>query len=154
MAENVGPNLDLEQILATLASLQKPEGTTDSEGQQTYETYQHTHAPQDVSLQYPPQTSNVYHATADPRLAARHAPQQRPEPSRSQPRPSAPMIDPSTIIEWKQGLRCVSKIANQNPDFAPTIRKVLCHHLPGSVVLTNLSAVDERARRKHQTMVR
>lgn len=34
------------------------------------------------------------------------------------------LIDPATITEWSQGLRCVSKIASDNPNFKVAIRKV------------------------------
>lgn len=33
-------------------------------------------------------------------------------------------IDPSTITTWQEGLRCVTKIAAQNANFAATIKKV------------------------------
>jgi hypothetical protein len=35
------------------------------------------------------------------------------------------LIDPATIIDWKQGLRCVSKIAASNPEFAGKVRKLV-----------------------------
>jgi hypothetical protein len=34
-----------------------------------------------------------------------------------------PLIDPATITEWSHGLRCVHKIATQNPYFKMAIRK-------------------------------
>jgi hypothetical protein len=35
-----------------------------------------------------------------------------------------PTIDPATITTWQEGLRCVTKIATQNAQFAASIRKV------------------------------
>ena len=35
-----------------------------------------------------------------------------------------PMIDPATITEWTEGLRCVTKIAAQNAQFAASIKRV------------------------------
>jgi hypothetical protein len=35
------------------------------------------------------------------------------------------LIDPATIIDWKQGLRCVSKIAASNGEFAGKVRKLV-----------------------------
>ncbi|KAH6616816.1 hypothetical protein C7974DRAFT_52743 [Boeremia exigua] len=105
MAENnaLPANMDLDAILRTLASLSKPE----EQGQ---------HQPQD---QYVPQQQPA----ADPRLAGRSfQPQPIPKP---QVRSSTPLIDPATIIDWKQGLRCVSKIAAQNPQFTITVRKLI-----------------------------
>ncbi|KAJ8114929.1 hypothetical protein OPT61_g3314 [Boeremia exigua] len=105
MAENNGlpANMDLEAILRTLASLPKPEDQGQYQPQDQY-----------VSQQQP---------AADPRLAGRSLqPQPAPKP---QVRSSTPLIDPATIIDWKQGLRCISKIATQNPQFAVTVRKLM-----------------------------
>lgn len=38
---------------------------------------------------------------------------------------SSSVIDPATIIDWPQGLRCVSKIASQTPNFKETIQKMM-----------------------------
>jgi hypothetical protein len=35
------------------------------------------------------------------------------------------MIDPATITSWKHGLRCVNKIAAQNPNFIGTVQKLM-----------------------------
>lgn len=118
MAENITPNLDLEKILATLAGLQQPPVNTNEQQQQPL-------APHNVNNQFLPKQyaytqSNPQHTTQDPRLLRQPAQVQ----SRPQERTSTPLIDPSTITEWKQGLRCVSKIAAQNPEFAAVVRKV------------------------------
>ena len=126
MAENVEQNLELEKILATLASLPKPDplpqqldhqqqGYAPVHGYEGFSTTQHT---------YPPQQHLPLHQPADPRLTDRPAHVHRQPPPRPQERAATSLIDPSTITEWKQGLRCVSKIAAQNPEFAPSVRKV------------------------------
>jgi hypothetical protein len=55
-------------------------------------------------------------------------PQQRaiPQPSRTSTpqQQEQTIIDPATITEWTAGLRCVTKIAAQNPLFAEKIRGV------------------------------
>jgi hypothetical protein len=133
MAENVQQNLDLDNILATLASLQQP-GSLPAQDQ----TYDPNHAYQcfqDIPQSYPPQQNPPYQQPADPRLAARPA-QHPAAPPKPQDRASTPLIDPSTITEWKQGLRCVSKIAASNPNFGVSVRKVnkklASHTLPPS----------------------
>lgn len=106
MAENnsLPANMDLDAILRTLASLPK------SEEQQEQLQAQDPYLPQQ---QFP----------ADPRLAGRSLQTQSvPKP---QVRSSTPLIDPATIIEWKQGLRCVSKIATQSPQFSVSVRKLI-----------------------------
>jgi hypothetical protein len=124
MAENINQNLDLEQILATLANLPKPEAQPAHDQQQTYDTYQSHQGYPDAQQSYPPGQNGLYEQPTDPRLAGRAPLQHRQPLPKPQDRVSSPFIDPSTITEWKQGLRCVSKIASQNPDFAPAVRKV------------------------------
>ncbi|KAF2834771.1 hypothetical protein M501DRAFT_963871, partial [Patellaria atrata CBS 101060] len=41
------------------------------------------------------------------------------------PAPTPPPIDPATITEWSQGLRCISKIAVQNPKLKDILRKMM-----------------------------
>ncbi|KAF1932985.1 uncharacterized protein M421DRAFT_53328 [Didymella exigua CBS 183.55] len=106
MTENnaLPANMDLDAILRTLASLPKPE---DQQGQPQ---------PQDTYLLQ-------QHITADPRLAGRSSQSQSiPKP---QVRSATLLIDPATIIDWKQGLRCVSKIAAQNPQFSVSVQKLI-----------------------------
>jgi hypothetical protein len=106
MAENnaLPVNIDFDAIQRALASLPKPEE------QQGQAQLQDLYLPQ----QQPP---------SDPRLAGRSIqPQTIPRP---QARSSTPLIDPATIIDWKQGLRCVSKIATQNPQFSMSVRKLI-----------------------------
>jgi hypothetical protein len=97
-------NMDLDAILRTLASLPKPE------------EHQGQYQPQDPYLPH-------QQPTTDPRLAGRASqPHSIPKP---QVRSTTPLIDPATIIDWKQGLRCVSKIAAQNPQFSVSVRKLI-----------------------------
>ena len=68
-----------------------------------------------------------WRCTADAHLPAPQ-PQPQPQPQaipKPQARLSTPLIDPATIIDWKQGLRCVSKIAASNPEFAGKVRKLV-----------------------------
>ncbi|KAH7077917.1 hypothetical protein BKA63DRAFT_601939 [Paraphoma chrysanthemicola] len=119
--DNIEPNTDLAQILATLASLQQPNAGLNQESQHSYGPGQNYQAYQDPSQVNTPQQNLPYHQTGDPRLLNRQVPQ-HPKPKYSN---ATSLIDPATITEWKQGLRCVSKIATQNPDFAPSIRKLM-----------------------------
>jgi hypothetical protein len=125
MADNIVPNADLASILATLASLQQPEGAAVQDQQQAYDPNQAYQGYQDESQSYPSQQDIPYHQPADPRLIRRAASHQSSSASKPQDRVSTPLIDPATITEWKQGLRCVSKIAQQNPEFAASVRKVV-----------------------------
>ncbi|CAO2647849.1 Nn.00g087710.m01.CDS01 [Neocucurbitaria sp. VM-36] len=128
MGESIEQNLDLEKILATLANLPTPEAQPYQDQQQPFDLDQSYQSYQDVAQTYPHEQSLPYHRSADPRLIGRPAPQHQRPSQRPQDRPlapSTPLIDPSTITEWKQGLRCVSKIGGQNPEFAPTIRKLM-----------------------------
>lgn len=105
MAENNGlsANMDLDAIMRTLASLPKPGEQGQHQAQEQYLPHQQP--------------------TTDPRLIGRPL-QSQPVP-KPQARSSTPLIDPATIIDWKQGLRCVSKIAAQNPQFAVSVRKLI-----------------------------
>ena len=134
MADNIEHNADLAKILATLASLQNPADALVQGQQQAYDPSQNYQDYQDVVQTYPPQHNLPYHQPPDPRLLNPSASQQLPTPPKPQDRVSTPLIDPATITEWKQGLRCVSKIAAQNSDFAASIRKVL-HRAKICVVL-------------------
>jgi hypothetical protein len=125
MADNIEPNVDLAKILATLASLQQPEGAAVQNEQQVYDPNQIYQGYQEDFQSYPSQQNISYQQPADPRLVNRAASQHLSSAPKPQDRISTPLIDPATITEWKQGLRCVSKIAQQNPEFAAAVRKVL-----------------------------
>jgi hypothetical protein len=152
MAEDIGQNLDLEKILATLANLPKPVPQPYQDQQQPYEPYQSHQGYQDDQQPYSSGQNNPYQQPADPRLAGRSALQHRHPPPKPQDRVSSPFIDPSTITEWKQGLRCVSKIASQNPDFSPAVRKVGYMFCMNPYMLLTHRSVNERSRVKRQVL--
>lgn len=129
MAENSNPpDLNLEQILATLASL--PQTVTPP--------VLTAHQPQ-VPDGYGPQTETYSVSQSPPHVGSTYGQDQLLDP-RQGPRPQAalynrepiferrtntPVIDPATITEWKHGLRCVNKIAMQSPSFVSTIQKLI-----------------------------
>jgi len=79
-----------------------------------------TPAPQSSGLASQiPELNNVQQ-TLDPRPA----PQHRQYLTASNDRPRTPPTDPATITDWAPGLRCVSKVAAQSPEFASSIRRV------------------------------
>jgi hypothetical protein len=146
MADPIVPP-DLASILATLAQFapqqqqdqqQPPPPTTttptitDPRLQRRQQTQPNQPSPQPYnqipqSLQQNNlQTSTPYNPQAT--VFQPVVPQQRPIPQPS--RTSTPqqqehtIIDPATITEWSAGLRCVTKIAAQNPLFAEKIRGV------------------------------
>lgn len=130
MAENendIGQNLDLAQILETLANLPKTADAPPQVQEQQYNPSTQFALPS-VGLTAPhhPVQSNATHKHgqhSDPRLH-QPAPQHR-QQAPVQGRISTPTIDPTTIIEWKHGLRCVNKLAAQNPSFVPSIQKLM-----------------------------
>ncbi|PVI07305.1 hypothetical protein DM02DRAFT_608851 [Periconia macrospinosa] len=127
MAGADGQNLDLAQILATLASLPKPEDASNQTQHQPDSTQPQTVQQQQQytlnNLPYPkPQRSfNERDQQRDPRLSGRTAPPTHPP----QHRTSTPTIESATITEWKHGLRCINKIAAQNPNFVGLVQKLM-----------------------------
>jgi len=103
-----GDTPDLQAILATLSQFTNPAANgVAAHGNAGAVPY----APVVVAeAQHAPQA-----AAQDPRL--------RPQ-SRSATASPKPMIDPATITTWQEGLRCVTKIAAQNAQFAVSIRRV------------------------------
>jgi hypothetical protein len=65
------------------------------------------------------QITNV-HRIVDPRLNTQL--QQATTPPAQLPR--TPPIDPATILEWPQALRCINKISAHNPHLAATVKGV------------------------------
>jgi hypothetical protein len=120
-------NLDLDQILRTLASLPKAENAPQHDQQAPYDPTQLS-IPSETALPYhdqgPTAFSSGYEAPTDPRLNGR-TPLPYPKPQIPQAQPSPPIIDPATITSWKHGLRCVNKIAAQHPDFATMVQKLI-----------------------------
>lgn len=119
------PNPDLATILATLASLPKPNTAPQGQQLQEYNPVQNYPAFQDPAQLYSTVPPTGGHWSADPRLARCSEPQHQKPAPQPQDRPSTPLADPSTITEWKQGLRFVSKSAVQNADLVPAIRKLI-----------------------------
>jgi hypothetical protein len=125
--DNNAANLDLAQILQTLANLPPVEDLGQQNQPQLYDHtqgYYSLNASRQQSTTPPPDpyepspsldpTSNNW-----PSLQHLQAP-----PKTLQHRGITPTIDPSTIIEWKHGLRCVNKVAAQNSNFAASVQKV------------------------------
>jgi hypothetical protein len=131
MADNkIPPELNLEQILATLASL--PQTTTPpvpSEQQSYPPSHLHAQSYNVPASHYPAQTGIPYghEQSHDPRMSAR--PQttlsNRQALPKSRTTTTTPTIDPAIITQWKHGLRCVNKIATQNLAFVPAIQKLI-----------------------------
>lgn len=126
MSENINlPSMNLEEILATLASLPKPDSQQFQGHEQVADGNQSYQATHEDPRPEQPQAAVPYHTPSDPRLSGRPNPQQFGSSSRPQERSSTPLLDPSTITDWKQGLRYVSKRAAQYSPFAPTIQKLM-----------------------------
>lgn len=107
---------DLQSILATLAQHASSASNLASID------------PHHVALPTPPvpgcetqetTSQDSRNAAHDPRVEASVK-----APGQSAQTPSKPMIDPSTITTWQDALRCVTKIAAQNAQFAASINKV------------------------------
>ncbi|GAB7339441.1 hypothetical protein MBLNU457_6071t1 [Dothideomycetes sp. NU457] len=95
---NVSVSPDLASILATLSQFAQPAQANDHQSSviPTNDT---------PNLLPPP----------DPRITSQ---------SKS-PQPQQPVIDPAAITDWSHGLRCVTKIAAQNPHFAEIINRMI-----------------------------
>ena len=61
-------------------------------------------------------SQHVSETPEDPRL--------RPQSRSAVTASPKPVIDPATITTWQEGIRCVTKIAAQNAQFAASIKKV------------------------------
>ncbi|KAF2872120.1 hypothetical protein BDV95DRAFT_36535 [Massariosphaeria phaeospora] len=78
-----------------------------------------------------PVPHSAYYAppgTPDPRLVERTALEHRQASPKPQKKIGTLMINPTTITEWKQGLRCVSKLAAVNQNFVATVQKMIKDH--------------------------
>ncbi|KAF2086729.1 hypothetical protein K490DRAFT_43651 [Saccharata proteae CBS 121410] len=93
--QNAGQVPDLASVLANLASL--------------------------AIQQQPPPVAVM--PTQDPRPVPLHRRSTPQMPQMTATR--TPVIDPATIIDWPQGLRCVSKIAARNPNFKTVLQKMI-----------------------------
>ncbi|KAK0337046.1 hypothetical protein LTR91_008871 [Friedmanniomyces endolithicus] len=108
---------DLQAILATLSQFTNPAPTPVA-------------APPVASE---PSSTNYYDVSQAllPEPASQLLPASKPQDPRLRPQSRAataspkPMIDPATIITWQEGLRCLTKIAAQNAQFAVVIRGMI-----------------------------
>lgn len=57
---------------------------------------------------------------------------------------SSSVIDPATIIDWPKGLRCVSKIAAQNPKFKETFQQMIADQDKHEILWYELRLPDKR----------
>jgi hypothetical protein len=125
---NIPPILNLEQILATLASLPQTTNPPVPPEQQFYPPGQLQTQSCSVPVSNYPAQIDIPHGHAqshDPRMSAR--PQAALSNRQALPKSGTitPTINPATITEWKHGLRCVNKIATQNFAFVPAIQKLI-----------------------------
>ena len=132
--DNNTANLDLAQILQTLANLPPlPEVAQQSQPhpynptQGYYSTNALSHE-SNAPLLAPYQPNPSLDPASNNWSSLQHR-QALPKPQ--QCRSATPIIDPSTIVEWKLGLRCVNKVAAQNSNFAASVQKVCSHNTPG-----------------------
>ncbi|KAK5169664.1 uncharacterized protein LTR77_005642 [Saxophila tyrrhenica] len=106
---------DLQAILSTLAQFSAPVQNQESaQVTQNHDAQPRVETPIPRHFQPTPPADVEKPRTPDPRLR----PQSR---SIASPKP----IDPATITTWQDGLRCVTKIAAQNAQFAATIKKMM-----------------------------
>ncbi|ORY14753.1 hypothetical protein BCR34DRAFT_598884 [Clohesyomyces aquaticus] len=125
MAESSnGSGQSLEEILRTLASLAPAQNSAPQlhPGHVAYPLgIQHNPASQQLPFSNQAPGTSGSSVTPDLGLNSYHIPQQRQHP----PKPQTPATDPATITEWKFAIRCVSKMDQQNPNFAVSIRKLM-----------------------------
>jgi hypothetical protein len=138
MAEHAQPNQELEAILKTLASLSQQQPSPPQHPHPTHASAQNSSEFQDGQFKPSSERIAAKHSYSDPRLMNPSAQQRQPPfPPVPQARSSTPTIDPATITEWKQGLRCVIKVAAQNPNFAASVRKVQKRNLAVTCPITH-----------------
>ncbi len=68
--------------------------------------------------------------------ATQHAQRRNLQSSHQNETSRAPPLDPTSITDWSQGLRCMAKVASQNPDLATKIQRVGYSHLEDQLDLT------------------
>ena len=105
---------DLQSILATLARYANPHPRESSQNGQ-YDAI----APVNHH-----ELSIPEHSLSGPQPSAENAGDPRLRPQGRSTASPKPMIDPATITTWQEGVRCVAKIAQQNAQFAASIRRV------------------------------
>jgi hypothetical protein len=108
---------DISTILAELAQY------SSTQQQSNQPTHISSIQEQQQWAQHPQQSSNQAPSTGrslDPRQNPNHRGIATPPAQLSK----SPLIDPSTILEWPQALRCVTKLSAQNPNFGPVVKVV------------------------------
>lgn len=134
MAQNSNSQVpDLASVLRTLASLasagnqqpvqqppQQPVIQQQYNPSHVYDPAQYHKSPQLFPTLAQPNPTYPFGVAEDHRPDPQH---RRSIQNLHRNTPTPPLIDPATITEWSQGLRCVSKIAAQNPNFKVAIRK-------------------------------
>lgn len=118
--DGVGSNTGAPDLAAILATLAKYKGDGSSTEPNTPESRQTT--PATSFTDGNKHRASLDQKSQDPRLR----PQSRSSPGTA---PAKPMIDPATITIWSEGLRCVTKLAAQNAQFAESIRRVSWMHI-------------------------
>ncbi|KIV99794.1 uncharacterized protein PV09_08599 [Verruconis gallopava] len=117
-SEGTGQMPDIDRILAELAGYSASKGAIQqapvTAGTQAAESWPSHDVPQHAGLNsvsgYSSQTSQVS------QVSAVALPPAQPHP---------PLVDPSTIFEWPQALRCVNKLSASNPQFGPKIKQMI-----------------------------
>lgn len=122
----------LQSILATLAQFEQPKRPDLSQSTTS------ANLPQQVVSFSAPLSNGSTTPLGEPPAAANGSALRHPQDLRlgSQPQSGTatpkPMIDPASITQWQEGLRCVTKIAAQNAQFAICIQKVGALRSPGT----------------------
>jgi hypothetical protein len=107
---------DIERILAELAGYSASNNTSQPAATASFSINQTAHHA--LSLALLPTAHSVPPALQPQQYTVTPPPQ-----------PQSPMINPATIFEWPQALRCVNKISATNPQFGPAIKTVSSPHL-------------------------
>lgn len=133
-------NPDLQAILSSLARYAAPPQPQNA-------------APNIVvaeSLPLPDRSAAV--SLSQPQADIPEDPRLRPQSRSAATASPKPVIDPATITTWQEGIRCVTKIAAQNAQFAASIRKVRLPPLRLSepMKLINVFAQMIEDQRKHE----
>ena len=118
VAEQANPELD--RILAELAGYTANQNASYQPPALAPPSHSHDyvdHQPQPTSSSQTLPTIQQHRSQAPVSIPSR---QTATPPAQS----NSSQIDPSTIFEWPQALRCVNKISASNPQFGPKIKEV------------------------------
>ncbi|KAF2196452.1 hypothetical protein GQ43DRAFT_256912 [Delitschia confertaspora ATCC 74209] len=124
MADEYKEELDLDTILRRLAELPRDQPPIESVvPPQTFQTQ-----PYDPSSESVPNHSWIGNDSLnalDPRLNNRIVPQEHRNPTPQSAPVVSDLIDSTRIIEWRQGLRRVSTIAQHNSNFKRAVQRLI-----------------------------